>query len=217
MMDKIKKAINLHIAGATVRHQNPFDNIVVFKNSKELDQEFLNKFVIPYYMDIPLKGQDKKGIEKFGQVKSEFTTDIVKQLLGDFNWRTRQTGAYFAAINDYREFEENIGQLLVKSEVCYAGTIYALTLATFNTNTGNKFLINYLDYYLTTLDLFFDQKEVLKTVKYLDEVNGTNDFDKYLVTWDKFLSNKPHWKSEIVTDDLKSLIEGISEVKKYGR
>jgi Family of unknown function (DUF6000) len=180
MTDKEKEQINLHVAGATVRHSNPFDNLEVYKNSSALDKEFLDKFVIPYYMNIPAKGRDKKGIGDLGKVKTEFTADIVKKLLGDFNWRTRQTGAYFAAINEYREFEEIIGLHLLKSEMCYAGTIYALTLGTFNTTAGQEFLFKYLDHYLTTVDLFFDQKEVITTVKYLDEINGTNNFDKYL-------------------------------------
>lgn len=217
MTDKEKQEVSLHVAGATVRHSNPFNNVTVFKNSVDIDQEFRDRFVIPYYMDIPIKQSDKKGIEKFGQVKDNFTKDIVKKLLGDFNWRTRQTGAYFAAINDFREFEENIGQLLLKSEVCYAGAIYALTLGTFNTKSGQVFLEKYLDYYLTTIDLFFDQKEVLSTVKYLDEINGTNNFDKYLVAWDKFIENKPNWTREITTDNFKKEIEGIVEIKKYAR
>jgi hypothetical protein len=217
MTDQEKQEISLHVAGATVRHSNPFDNVVVFKNSVDIDQEFIDRFLIPYYMDIPIRQSDKKGIEKFGKIKDDFTKDVVKKLLGDFNWRTRQTGAYFAAINDFREFEENIGQLLLKSEVCYAGTIYALALGTFNTKSGQAFLTKYLDYYLTTFDLFFDQKEVLTTVKYLDEINGTNNCDKYLEAWDKFIENKPNWKRDITTDNFKREIEVIVAIKKYAR
>ena len=215
MTDKEKEEISLHVAGATVRHSNPFDNLEVYKNPSALDKEFLDKFVIPYYMNIPIKGRDKKGIEDLGEAKTKFTADIVGKLLGDFNWRTRQTGAYFAAINEYREFEEIIGRHLLKSEVCYAGTMYALTLGTFNTNAGQDFLLKYLDYYLTTVDLFFDQKEVLATVKYLDEINGTNNFDKYLEPWDKFLQNKPHWKREINTGYLREEMLAINAIKKY--
>jgi hypothetical protein len=216
MTEKENQEISLHVAGATVRHSNPFENIEVFKNSVEIDQEFRDQFVIPYYMDIPIKLADKKGIEQFGQVKDDFTRDVVKKLLGDFNWRTRQTGAYFAAINDFREFEENIGQLLLESEVYYAGKIYALTLAKFNTKSGLAFLTKYLDHYLANLDLFFDQKEALTAVKYLDEINGTNNYDKYLVAWCNFIKNKQNWKMEITTDSLASDIEGIAEIKKHG-
>jgi hypothetical protein len=215
MTDKELNDIKLHVAGATIRHSNPFENLSVYKNDFDLDQACLDKFVIPYYMNIPVTDQDKKGIEELGRVKTEFTRDIVKKLLGDFNWRTRQTGAYFAAINDFKEFEDIIGTLLLKSEVTYAGTMYALVFATFNTNRSREFLTTYLDYYLTKLDLFFDQRQVLTAVKYLDEVNETNHFKDYTDRWDNFLTNKPHWKSDINTDNLRKEISGISAVKKY--
>ena len=176
MTDQEFQNLKLHVAGATVRHTSPFENLAVYRNNFDLDQDFINKFVNPFYMNIPATDQDKKLIDELGKIKNEFTKDVVKKLLGDFNWRTRQTGAYFAAINDFKEFEDTIGTLLLKSEVTYAGTMYALVLASFNSKTGREYLTTYLDYYLTKLDLFFDQKQVLTAVKCLDEINGTSDF-----------------------------------------
>lgn len=215
MTDKELENLKLHVAGATVRHASPFESLFIYKNNFGLDQEFINKFVNPFYMNIPVTDQDKKQIEELGKIKNEFTKDVVKKLLGDFNWRTRQTGAYFAAINEFKEFEDTIGTLLLKSEVTYAGTMYALVLATFNTKRGREFLTTYLDYYLTKLDLFFDQKQVLTAVKYLDEINGTNDFKDYTDKWDNFLTNKPHWKRDVNTNSLRQDISGIDAVKKY--
>lgn len=215
MTDKELNDIKLHVAGATVRHSNPFENLSVHRNDFELDRTFLNKFVVPYYMNIPVTDEDQKKIEELGQVKTGFTRDIVKKLLGDFNWRTRQTGAYFAAINDFKEFEDTIGTLLLKSEVTYAGTMYALVLATFNTNRGQEFLTNYLEYYLTRLDLFFDQKQVLTAVKYLDEINRTSHSETYTEWWDNFLKNKPDWKRDINSAALRKQIAGIHAIQKY--
>jgi hypothetical protein len=217
MIDNEQEQIKLHIAGATVRHSNPFEQIEVAKNDFELSQEFLNKFVIPYYINIPLTGQDKQDIDALKKTKDEFTPDIVGKLLGDFNWRTRQTGAYLAAINNYTQFEETIGKLLIKSEVCYAGAVYSLVLGTFNSNDGLNYLLKYLDYYLTREDLFFDQKEVLTTVKYLDEINQTNNYSKYLELWDKFLQNKSNWKRDIQTDKFRDRVTVINDVRKYAR
>jgi hypothetical protein len=215
MTNKELENLKLHVAGATVRHVSPFDSLLVFKNTIDLDQDFINKFVNPFYMNIPVTAQDKKLIKELGEIKGEFTREVVQKLLGDFNWRTRQTGAYFAAINDFTEFEDTIGTLLLKSEVTYAGTMYALVLATFNTNRGREFLTTYLDYYLTKLDLFFDQKQVLTAVKYLDELNGTSRFEDYTVKWDNFLTNKPYWKRDVNTDALRKDISGIDTVQKY--
>ena len=173
MTDKELNDIKLHISGATIRHSNPFETLYAHKNDFELDRAFLDKFVAPYYMSIPLMDQDKKGIEEIGTVRNKFTSDVIKKLLGHFSWRTRQTGAYFAGINGFREFEDTIGILLLKSEVTYAGTMYALVLAEFNTNRGLEFLKTYLDYYLTKLDLFFDQGQVAGC----REIPGRNKWD----------------------------------------
>ncbi|HKZ37793.1 MAG TPA: DUF6000 family protein, partial [Chryseolinea sp.] len=99
--------------------------------------------------------------------------------------------------------------------VAYAGTMYALVLANFNTIRGREFLTTYLDYYLTKLDLFFDQKQVLTALKYFDEINGTSHFEAYTDRWDNFLTNKPHWKRDINTDNLRKDISGINVVQKY--
>lgn len=215
MTDKELENLKFHVSGATVRHASPFDRLVVYKNTFDLDQDFINKFVNPFYMNIPVTAQDKKLIKELGEIKGEFTREVVQKLLVDFNWRTRQTGACFAAINDFREFEDTIGILLLKSELTYAGTMYALVLATFNTKRGRDFLTTYLDYYLRKLDLFFDQKQVLTAVKYLDEVNGTSRFEDYAVMWDNFLTNKPYWKRDVNTDELRKEISGIDTVQKY--
>ena len=35
--------IGLHVAGATVRHKNPFESIEVSRNEEELSQEFISR------------------------------------------------------------------------------------------------------------------------------------------------------------------------------
>lgn len=45
-----KEAIALHVAGATVRHRNPFENIEVPRNDDELSDEYIEKWVVPFYM-----------------------------------------------------------------------------------------------------------------------------------------------------------------------
>jgi hypothetical protein len=41
--------------------------------------------------------------------KNEITIDVCLSLLGDFNWRTRLVGAYFAAIKGYHKLIDIIG------------------------------------------------------------------------------------------------------------
>ncbi len=201
--------------GHNIEHSNPFEQLEIPKNDFNLSQEFLNKYAIPYYRHIPLIEQDKSNIEIFKKNKLEFAPIILSNLLGDSNWRTQQTGAYFVAINNFNQFEEIIGKLLLKSELYFAGRIFALTLGHFNTITGLQYLLNYLDYYLTTINLYYDQREVLDTVKYLDEVNKTRNFDKYEELWEKFIYNKPFWIADVKTEDVRRKINAIKEVQKH--
>ncbi|MBI4946927.1 MAG: hypothetical protein HY840_11080 [Bacteroidetes bacterium] len=132
---------------------------------------------------------------------------------GSFIWRTRQTGAFFAAITDQRQFIDIIGTHLLKSEVCFAGSIYCCVFASFNTPKCVDYLNTYLEYYLTKPDLWFDQGSAMKAIVYLDKINGTNYADKHLINWIEFIKNKEHWEKEIKTDALEKHLIVIQTVR----
>ena len=213
MDDKNIEALKLHVAGATVRHQSPFDDLIPFKNDFKLTQVFIDKWVSPFYMNIG--HTDNDWCNKLIAIKKEITTDIIQKNLGDFNWRTRQTGAFFSAITNQTQFIDIIGTHLLKSEVCYAGRIYCQVFVSFNLPKCVDYLNLYLDYYLTKPDLWFDQREAMEAILYLDKLNSTNHFDKYINNWTEFLKNKPYWDKEIKTDNLEKQLNLIQTVRKY--
>jgi len=213
MDDKEIEAIKLHVAGATVRHKPPFDDLKPFKNDFELTQDFIDKWVIPFYMHIG--DTDIKWVNKLTSIKSEITADIIKKNLGDFNWRTRQTGAFFSAITNQTQFIDVMGTHLLKSEVCYAGGTYCQVFASFNLPKCVDYLNLYLDYYLTKPDLWFDQRNAMEAILYLDNLNSTKHFDRHISNWTEFIKNKPHWNKEITTDDLEKQLKVIETVKQY--
>ncbi|MBO9199525.1 MULTISPECIES: DUF6000 family protein [Niastella] len=186
-----KEAIALHVAGATVRHRNPFENLEVPRNEEDLSDEYIEKWVVPFYMT-HLANADETTIKAFSEAAKEINIDIVKALLGDFNWRTRISGAFFAAINNYHELEDIIGKHLLKSEVCYAGSGYCLALATFATDKAKDYLITYLDYYLDRKDLWFDQSTTYCALEYLDK-NATARLTTKL---NSFIIDKTNWDLE---------------------
>ena len=209
-MNELENKIKLYSAGATMIH-NSFDDLVAYKNEFELNQDFLKNWVIPFYMQI---GHDNSEFfEDVTNIKNNINKEIVTNLLGDFNWRTRQTGAYFAAVKHYSDLIDIIGVHLLKSEVCYAGQIYVIALAYFNTEKSVYYLNKYLDFYLTKPELWFDQTGAMIALKYLDEVNHTNEIEKHLDPWNKFLENKPYWKKEIETDLMKTQINFIKQIQ----
>ncbi len=181
-MDDLNEMARLHSAGATVRHHSPFADLPTYENKTKLSAEFIRKWAVPFYMEIGKYG-DNNWIEQIKQIKEEITVDICLSLLGDFNWRTRLVGAYFAAVKGYRQLIDIIGVNLLKSEVCCVGHIYTLTLTFFKTDKSVEFLNKYLDYYLTTPSLYFDQKTVMEAFLYLDKTDNTETFKRHLKNW----------------------------------
>ncbi|WP_298514786.1 DUF6000 family protein [uncultured Kordia sp.] len=187
MDDKTKREIELHTAGATVRHKSPFQELESYKNSEKIDPEFVSKWVKPFYMN--LNRADEDWIDNISKLSPEISDAVILRNLGDFNWRTRQTGSFFSSIKNKKEFTDIIGTHLLKSEVCYAGREYAVTLSYFNTKDSIMYLNKYLDYYLLHPELAFDQYTVISAVKYLDELNNTNLIANHLDSWKRFLEN----------------------------
>lgn len=139
-----------------------------------------------------LSNCDATTIKKFADTANEIDKNIVLNLLIDFNWRTRITGAFFSAINKYQEFEDIIGRHLLKSEVCYSGSGYCLALATFSTENAKGYLVKYLDYYLDRKDLWFDQAIAFCALEYLDKKSADNLMGK----WTSFVADKGNWSLE---------------------
>jgi len=191
--------IQLHSAGATVQHKSPFENLVSYTNETEISQEFREKWVIPFYFE--LNNQSDEWIEKMIQLKPQINENIILQNLGDFDWRTRSTGSYFAGIKKAVHLEKTIGTHLLKSEVCYSGSEYAITLASFNTEHSVYCFNLYLEYYLTKPELYFDQGSVMTALQYLDEINNTNHTEKHLKNWEDFI----FWRNQKQIKDLNNL------------
>lgn len=191
--------IQLHSAGATVQHISPFEDLVSYVNETEISQAFREEWVIPFYFE--LNNQSDEWIKKMIQLKPLISEDVILQNLGDFDWRTRSTGSYFAGIKNALQFQEIIGIHLLKSEVCYAGSEYAIALALFNTERSVYYLNLYLEYYLTKPELYFDQCSVITAFKYLDEINSTNHVEKHLKNWENFVT----WRNEKQIENLNDL------------
>lgn len=121
MKDENNAALALHVAGATVKHNTDFSNLKILENNESLSQDFINKYVISLYMK---RIDNVEFREYFLTIKDSVDNEVVAKLLGDFNWRTRSVGADFAAIYNMNEYEDNIGKLLLRSDVCYAGRNY---------------------------------------------------------------------------------------------
>jgi hypothetical protein len=216
MNDDLKNQMNLHSAGATVRHASIFNHLETYQNDFQLTQEFVNKWVIPLYMKIR-HTDDNSWVDYIKQLKNEITEEVTLALLGDFNWRTRIVGAYLSALKNYENQIDIIGIHLLKSEVCYAGDLYATILAFYNQPKTLEYLNQYLEYYLQKPELYFDQESVLEAVAYLDTVNRTSNFSKHLNQWNAMLESRGEI-SKIRNIQIATIIEeqeGKDKAQKY--
>lgn len=208
--NKTKELLSLHVAGATVRHKGLFSDLKVLENNEPLDNKLLAKYVAPFY----LGSKDTDGFrEKFLELRNSIDTGLVSKLLGDFNWRPRSVGAYFAALGSMNEHEENIGNLLLRSDACYAGHDYCLALTSFSSPAAINYLEQYLGYYLEQPDLWFDQSSAMAALSYIGTNKGEDLIAPYMGSWDKFIANKPNWDLTASVEGFTQQIQSLNEFK----
>lgn len=218
--------VKLHTAGATVSNTSPFDDLVSHSNTTEIEIDFVKEWVSPFYMTID-RYHELSWVENIKKIKATITPQVTLQLLGDFNWRTRLVGAYFAAVKGYEEQVDVIGTHFLKSEVCCVGHIYALVLAFYNNEKAIQYLEDYLSYYLQKPALYFDQESALQSLFYLDTINKTSKTKKHLLEWEKLkitrlgfskaqmdhLANENNENNELAAAYLKQLEESSVDMK----
>ncbi|GIH51692.1 hypothetical protein SAMN05421833_129100 [Microbispora rosea] len=98
------------------------------------------------------------------------------------DWRPRLTAAWLIGIDRRVRFRQAIGELLLSSEVCYAGQGYCFALATFGQSHDAEILTAYLDRYLPRTDCYYDQHWAIGALLHLDDRLGTHHSDQYLTT-----------------------------------
>jgi len=201
----------LHSAGATVLHRSPFDDLVVPISQTPLDARLRDRWVKPLYMTV------FEGVEAVGRVLlpqvGEISPELIAALLAQFNWRPRLVGAFLVAIKQRADFEDLVGRLLLRSDVCYAGRGYCLALASLNTRAALRFLQDYLRYYLTRPDLYFDQANALAAVRHLDGVNGTDHANEFGPLWARFVGDKDHWDLDATCARFDDALRGVVSVR----
>jgi hypothetical protein len=172
-------------------HQSPFGDLVVPVSITPLDALLRDRWVKPLYMAVP---HDLGTVVPLVRSKfDEINADLIRALLAELNWRPRIVGGFLVALDPRADFEELVGKLLLRSDVCYAGESYCLALGRLNTPRALGFLQTYLRYYLRRADLYFDQAAALAAVRYLDQVNGTSHSGEFDRLWSDFIRDKPHW------------------------
>lgn len=114
---------------------------------------------------------------------------IVEVLIAQREWRARLVGAWYAGLRGWRQFIDQLGRLLLDSELCFAGQGYCVALACFSGVECAEHLCSYLDKWLPATNKFFDQHWALPALKWIDKNLHTEFAGKYLTpdgTWDRW-------------------------------
>ncbi|MEV6969191.1 DUF6000 family protein [Hamadaea sp. NPDC051192] len=110
-------------------------------------------------------------------------------------WRSRIVAAWLVAMGRRVAFRRQIGELLLASDMTYAGQGYCVALAALGTEEDAAILIAYLDRYLPRIELRYDQHWAMAALVHLDAVRGTRFADPFLVAeglWQRWANGLPH-------------------------
>lgn len=141
------------------------------------DQEYLqlrDEFVRPFYLSL-LHGNftfkitddsTELGTRIVDAAKSISDTQLLR-LLREREWRGRLTASWFVGLTSRSVFIEEIGQLLIGSEMVYAGQGYCLALGLIGGQTCRGLLSDYLREYLPLRGRIYDQLWAIGALCYL--------------------------------------------------
>ncbi|MFJ5017079.1 DUF6000 family protein [Streptomyces griseoluteus] len=124
-------------------------------------------------------------------------SEIAKLLEG--SWRERRTAAWLVAVSRRTEFREDLGRLLLASEICCVGLAYSVTLAGFGTARDADLLAAYLDRYLRRPDLGYDQTVVMGALQFIELNLGGGQADRFREPgglWQQWLQDAPHMRGD---------------------
>ncbi|UWE10266.1 DUF6000 family protein [Actinacidiphila bryophytorum] len=136
-------------------------------------------------------------------------SDAELTILFEGSWRERRTAAWLAAVSRRDHFREQVGALLLDSEVCCAGKAYCVTLASFGTARDADLLDAYLDRYLRRPDLAYDQPTAMGALAYTDTVLHSDRAGRLLQAgglWPQWFRDAPHMRGD---DGISTYLSGI--------
>ncbi|WP_242911518.1 DUF6000 family protein [Actinomadura terrae] len=105
------------------------------------------------------------------------------ETLLELDWRSRITAGWLIALDRRTQFRDALGELLLASELAFAGIGYCIALVRFAQPEDADILAAYLDRYLRRSDCYYDQDAALGGLLHLDAELGTARADRFLDLW----------------------------------
>ncbi|MFC5828742.1 DUF6000 family protein [Nonomuraea insulae] len=109
----------------------------------------------------------------------KITDDDLRVLL-DSEWRARLTAAWLIGMDRRIQHREQLGELLLESELVYAGQGYCFALARFGEERDAEILTAYLDRWLPETYCRYNQDDAMGALLHLDESHSTERAARFL-------------------------------------
>ncbi len=109
-------------------------------------------------------------------------TDAELDALLEFEWRARLTAAWLIGLGERTQFRRTFADLLLESELCYAGQGYCFAFTRFGKPEDADILVAYLDRYLPRSDCHYDQDWAIGALLHLDQKLGTEHAQRFLTS-----------------------------------
>ncbi|MER7568929.1 DUF6000 family protein [Streptomyces sp. NPDC097941] len=122
---------------------------------------------------VRLPAEERTQFLQILDLDSRNVTDAELKFMLQPNWRSRITAAWMIGLDRREQFRERIGDLLLASELTYAGQGYCIALALLGTTEDAALLTTYLDHYLRRPECRYDQQWALGALLHLDGAIGT--------------------------------------------
>lgn len=100
-------------------------------------------------------------------------TDEELEMLLESEWRSRLTASWLIGFDRRDHFRDVLGDLLLASQLCFAGQGYCFALARFGTGEDAQHLTVYLDRYLREPDCQYDQHWAISALLHIDSLTGS--------------------------------------------
>jgi hypothetical protein len=105
----------------------------------------------------------------------EASDSDLSRLLDEPEWRGRLAAAWFIALTGRADFAHRLGELLLASELCFAGQGYCLALAMIGSQAAEDYLRDYLLKYLPPAGRHYDQQWAIGALAHLRR-SAPNEF-----------------------------------------
>ena len=170
-------------------------------------------FVEPFYMDMlhgnilrrPVAEQSDfvREVHAAAEVLDE---EAAALLLDAPEWRGRLAVSWLIGLRGWQAFAPQMGDLLLRSELVYAGQGFAVGLALMDSDESANQLHRYLDRWLREVNCFYDQHWAMSALLEIDRRQGGQYAERHLEQWAIWASHNGRDSPAAAVSDIVDLL-----------